>query len=363
MAPSSGWKSKLAPWPGELRTRPYTAAGSQLPDGFLRAAQRFGAKFGHDRTAKFALGLLVENRPNLVPVFIAERKAAKAAGGWNRYGVSETTGTRLTRPRPAPAGSTTGPGTVASRLGPIGVRPSPVEDEAVQAAPEAPIAPAAEPTAQRVADPKAAKFLNARELAVAHSGDLQRIERAVSLLNATNQTLKALALAREAKAWRRMNMGLLGDIGGAIGGAIGDIGGAVTGTIGEVIEGVGTGVAGGIGSAVATGISGQPVSQPQVLPGGAVIQATPAFFEGDAFSFGEDFSQAMGLDQANPGVFYKPTRAGASAKNLILQRNPVTGNPGFWKYMGRPVLFSGDLSTCKRVDKLARRAKSARRRP
>lgn len=41
--------------------------------------------------------------------------------------------------------------------------------------------------------------------------------------------------------------------------------------------------------------------------------------------------------------------------------NPVSGKIGIWRYMGHPILYSGDLATCKRVGRIARRV--ARRRP
>lgn len=41
--------------------------------------------------------------------------------------------------------------------------------------------------------------------------------------------------------------------------------------------------------------------------------------------------------------------------------NPKTGKIGIWRYMGHPILYSGDLATCKRVARISRRV--ARRRP
>lgn len=45
----------------------------------------------------------------------------------------------------------------------------------------------------------------------------------------------------------------------------------------------------------------------------------------------------------------------------IQAQNPETGKIGVWKYMGRPILYTGDLAACKRVSRVARRV--ARRRP
>lgn len=41
--------------------------------------------------------------------------------------------------------------------------------------------------------------------------------------------------------------------------------------------------------------------------------------------------------------------------------HPETGRICTWKYMGRPILYSGDLAACRRVSRVARRV--ARRRP
>lgn len=39
--------------------------------------------------------------------------------------------------------------------------------------------------------------------------------------------------------------------------------------------------------------------------------------------------------------------------------NPVTGQPMTYKYMGKPVLYSGDLAACRRVNRIARRVSKA----
>jgi len=57
---------------------------------------------------------------------------------------------------------------------------------------------------------------------------------------------------------------------------------------------------------------------------------------------------------------FRPTMAGAAAQPFIAT-NPVTGRPTWFRPAGRPILFSGDLTTCKRVEKVARRARRATR--
>lgn len=50
----------------------------------------------------------------------------------------------------------------------------------------------------------------------------------------------------------------------------------------------------------------------------------------------------------------RPTMA-----SLVPVTNPCTGRLTFYRNVGRPILFSGDMATCKRVKKVGRRARSA----
>lgn len=56
---------------------------------------------------------------------------------------------------------------------------------------------------------------------------------------------------------------------------------------------------------------------------------------------------------------FRPTMAGAAAQAHI-QPNPVTGKITWFKPAGRPILWSGDLTACRRVGKIAMRARRAR---
>jgi hypothetical protein len=78
----------------------------------------------------------------------------------------------------------------------------------------------------------------------------------------------------------------------------------------------------------------------------------------------ERIGMATGVEGAieREATFWLPTRSGVRPNAEILARNPVTGRMGTWRYMGRPVLFSGDLATCRRVAKIsARTARYSRR--
>lgn len=54
-----------------------------------------------------------------------------------------------------------------------------------------------------------------------------------------------------------------------------------------------------------------------------------------------------------------PSMAGARAQAFI-SPNPVSGKLTWFKPAGRPILWSGDLTACKRVNRIARRARRAR---
>lgn len=57
---------------------------------------------------------------------------------------------------------------------------------------------------------------------------------------------------------------------------------------------------------------------------------------------------------------FVPTMAGARAQPFIAN-NPVTGALTWFKPAGRPILWSGDLTACKRVAKIASRARRSTR--
>jgi len=52
---------------------------------------------------------------------------------------------------------------------------------------------------------------------------------------------------------------------------------------------------------------------------------------------------------------WRPTASGFRQIPTLTVQSP-TGKYGFWKAMGRPLLFSGDLAACKRVARVASRA-------
>lgn len=104
-------------------------------------------------------------------------------------------------------------------------------------------------------------------------------------------------------------------------------------------------------------------SFPQVTPssfglaglGGAVMRQLPAI--GAGLGLGElmESFQGGGGGAAGGTPMFKPTQAGYTAQTFRAQ-NPSTGQDVFFRPAGRPILWSSDLSACKRVKKIARRA-------
>lgn len=100
---------------------------------------------------------------------------------------------------------------------------------------------------------------------------------------------------------------------------------------------------------------------PLALPGGAaVLRAAGRGLGalGIAGGLQELFGGGgNGMDEVG---FFQATMGGVRVKSTVLLRHPITGAPVFFKHAGRPILFSGDLRTCKRVNKIAARARRSR---
>lgn len=71
-------------------------------------------------------------------------------------------------------------------------------------------------------------------------------------------------------------------------------------------------------------------------------------FRPDARTGGTQFFHGVGAVSQRP-------------RKLIMQLNPSTGTPTFFRHAGRPIMFSGDRAICRGVEKIARR--HSRRRP
>jgi hypothetical protein len=87
---------------------------------------------------------------------------------------------------------------------------------------------------------------------------------------------------------------------------------------------------------------------PATQPGGVVTGAGGLPLPGQA---------PMAL--APGGLFGAPSAVAARAIPQIEAVNPVTGKTHVWKHMGRPVLYTGDLAACRRVNRVAKRVAKA----
>lgn len=97
-------------------------------------------------------------------------------------------------------------------------------------------------------------------------------------------------------------------------------------------------------------------------PGGAFLPVTRAEFDlpGLQVPFsGTTLRSPFSTDVAAlAGSPFRPTMAGAAAK-IFFVPNPVSGKITWFGPLGRPILWSRDLTVCKRVKKVARRARRA----
>lgn len=119
--------------------------------------------------------------------------------------------------------------------------------------------------------------------------------------------------------------------------------------------------------------TGFPQTRPQAriamphFPGDP-FQVTQA--SGSPFARTADFFDLPGIDLQLPFTadartggtpfFHGAGQVGQRPRSLIMQLNPSTGTPTFFRHAGRPIMFSGDRTLCKRIDKIARRAGRSR---
>jgi len=89
--------------------------------------------------------------------------------------------------------------------------------------------------------------------------------------------------------------------------------------------------------------------------GGALLRQLPGIVGG--FAGGAALEGLVGGGGGTP--MFRNTMVGARAMFFRTQ-NPVTGQDTWFRPAGRPLLWSGDLTACKRVNKVARRARRKR---
>lgn len=102
------------------------------------------------------------------------------------------------------------------------------------------------------------------------------------------------------------------------------------------------------------------------LPGGALIgsilRQIPGVLGGAALGtmYGPDVGGQSLADMPYGGMMFRRAPEGLRAKSLVEVVNPYTMKKSWYRNVGRPILFSGDLRACKRVRKIAGRARRAR---
>ncbi len=99
------------------------------------------------------------------------------------------------------------------------------------------------------------------------------------------------------------------------------------------------------------------------LPGGAMplTGALPSVLGGVLGGLLGEGAESLFEGGGSCPQLFGQARQTARARQLVMAMNPVTGNPTFFRHVGRPILFSGDLATCRRVNKVAARARRGRR--
>ncbi len=118
------------------------------------------------------------------------------------------------------------------------------------------------------------------------------------------------------------------------------------------------------------------VGVPQALPGGAQLtragiggaigRLLPGIVGGAAGGGLLDFFLGGGDDMPElpgvpPGGIFRVVGPTVRARHLVRVTNPVTGRDVWYRNVGRPILFAGDIRTCRRVEKVARLARRGSR--
>jgi hypothetical protein len=80
--------------------------------------------------------------------------------------------------------------------------------------------------------------------------------------------------------------------------------------------------------------------------GGVIVPSTPGIFAGGPGDL---------LRTSYSNFFRQGSSARLTARRLLPVSNPTNGTVHYWRHVGTPVLFSGDLSHRKRLGKIARK--------
>ena len=106
------------------------------------------------------------------------------------------------------------------------------------------------------------------------------------------------------------------------------------------------------------------MATPVALPGGALVapllRGLGGAVAGGALAGGAISALTGGqVDLPFGGTVFRRTAEGLRFRSLVEFQNPLTGRRAWYRNVGRPILFSGDMRACKRVRKVASRARQA----
>lgn len=170
------------------------------------------------------------------------------------------------------------------------------------------------------------------------------------------QQQQARADREAARDARRQQQMALGDL-------LGDVIGGTTSVLNAASPAI-TAYLNARASRNAVGFSGVPVGA-GALPGmGGMIPALGGAVLGGLLGESPGQLESGGIFEGleteieRDTVLWKRSGVGSKAYpvRVVYARNPSSGQLAAWTYAGHPVLYSGDLATCRRVNRITRRA-------
>lgn len=106
--------------------------------------------------------------------------------------------------------------------------------------------------------------------------------------------------------------------------------------------------------------AGFPLLAPLARAGSRLLPALPAFGGGVVGGVIEDFFDFGGAGTLDESAAFTDPIPGSCRPKSHVKTNPCSGKKVWFVPRGRPLVFSGDMSACKRVDRVAKRLDKAR---
>lgn len=94
--------------------------------------------------------------------------------------------------------------------------------------------------------------------------------------------------------------------------------------------------------------------------GSRLLPALPAFGGGVVGGAVEDFFKFGGAADFEEGAAFTDPIPGKCRPKAHVKTNPCTGKDVWFTPRGKPLVFSGDMAACRRVDRVAKRLDKAR---